>query len=215
MLQKDISYYGNYRKEMLPFVPANAKKILEVGCGEGKFSIQLKSEGAELWGLEPDQRSAALAKEKLFKVITTTLEEALNELPENYFDVIIFNDVLEHMLHPKENLKLLRSKLNSKGRVVTSIPNFRYIKNLFLVVVKGRWDYTESGILDYTHFRFFTKKSLGLFFQESGFEIETVKGINKTKSIKYQLLAAVFSLLTLRDQFDTLYLQMAVVARSK
>ncbi len=213
MIEKDNSYYENYRNEMLLFIPASAKKILEVGCGEGRFSLQIKNKNTELWGLEPDQRSAEIAKGKLFKVIHATLEEAIDQLPNKYFDAIIFNDVLEHMFYPKENLKLLRSKLSTEGRIVASIPNIRYIKNLYLYLVKGTWEYTESGIMDYTHFRFFTKKSNGPFFKDCGYEIETMKGITGTKSIKYQLLALLISLLTLRNQFDTLYLQMAVVAK--
>ena len=125
------------------------------------------------------------------------------------------NDVLEHMFYPKDNLKLLHSKLNSKGKIVASIPNFRYIKNLFQIVVKGKWNYTDSGILDYTHFRFFTQKSTLSLFQDSGYEVAMIKGINKTKSVKYFIICCLFSLITLRNQFDTLYLQIAVMAELK
>ena len=125
------------------------------------------------------------------------------------------NDVLEHMFYPKDNLKLLHAKLNSNGKIVASIPNFRYIKNLFQIVVKGKWNYTDSGILDYTHFRFFTQKSILSLFQDSGYEVAVIKGINKTKSVKYFIICCLFSLITLRNQFDTLYLQIAVMAEKK
>ncbi|MDP1727135.1 MAG: class I SAM-dependent methyltransferase [Bacteroidota bacterium] len=206
-------YYGSNRSEMLAFIPLTAQKILEIGCGEGSFSKQLIAQGIECWGIEPDDASAERAASKLFKVIHAKLEDAIHQIPENYFDVIIFNDVLEHMLYPKDNLKLLKSKLSESGKIITSIPNFRYIKNLFQVAVKGEWEYTDSGILDYTHFRFFTQKSSKKLFEECGYKVEMIKGINPTKSIKYQLLAFIFSLLTLTNQFDTLYLQIALVAK--
>ncbi len=213
MEQNKSDYYGSNRSEMLAFIPHTAKKILEIGCGAGSFSKQLIADGVECWGIEPDDASARLAASKLFKVIHAKLEDAIHEIPENYFDVIIFNDVLEHMLYPKDNLKLLKSKLSESGKIITSIPNFRYIKNLFQVVVKGEWKYTDSGILDYTHFRFFTLKSSKKLFEECGYSVEIIKGINPTKSIKYQLLAFIFSILTLSNQFDTLYLQIALVAK--
>lgn len=215
MEQNNTNYYGSNRSEMLEFIPKSALKILEIGCGEGSFSAQLKSENNETWGIEPNKKSWEIASQKLYKVINKTLENATEEIPDNYFDIIIMNDVLEHMFYPKDNLKLLHAKLNSKGKIVASIPNFRYIKNLFQIVVKGKWNYTDSGILDYTHFRFFTHKSTLSLFQDSGYEVAMIKGINKTKSVKYFIICCLFSLITLRNQFDTLYLQIAVMAELK
>jgi len=80
------------------------------------------------------------------------------------------------------------------------------------VVVKRNWQYADSGILDHTHFRFFTRKSIISMFRESGYRIKTIKGINRTKSIKFHLLALIFCVLTLSNQLDMLYLQFAVVA---
>jgi len=215
MEQDRTIYYTGCRKEMIPFVPAGSKKILEVGCGEGNFISQLKSGGAELWGVEPDQVSARIAGTKLFKVLNNTIEEALGSLPDKYFDVLVLNDVLEHMLYPGDNLRKLKAKLNSSGQLVASIPNFRYVKSLFQVAVKGNWRYRDHGILDQTHIRFFTRKSIRDLFEDSGYDIIMVKGINRTKSIKFHLLVFLFSLLTLTSHLDMLYLQFAVVARTK
>jgi 2-polyprenyl-3-methyl-5-hydroxy-6-metoxy-1,4-benzoquinol methylase len=210
--QKNPIYYSGYRKEMLSFIPSGSKNILEVGCAEGNFLTQLSMDGTELWGVEPDAASAAIASQKLHKVLNFPLEEAINKLPDQYFDAIIFNDVLEHMHYPEENLRLIRSKLKSSGRIIASIPNFRYVRSLFQVVVKRNWNYTDHGILDYTHFRFFTRKSIIRMFNESGYGTETIKGINPTRSIKFHLLVYLFCLLTFSNQLDMLYMQFAVVA---
>ena len=215
MDQNNSGYYSGERKEMISFIPSGCKKILEVGCAEGNFLHQLKDEETELWGIEPNIESALIAGTKLYKVLNNSLEEALEKLPDNYFDAIILNDVLEHMLHPAENLKHLKSKLNITGQIIASIPNFRYVKSLFQVVVKRKWKYTDYGILDYTHFRFFTRKSIISMFEDSGYDIKTIRGINRTKSIKFHLLTILFCVFTLSNQLDMLFMQFAVVAKLK
>lgn len=212
---KDASYYSNTRLEMLPFIPSSAKKILEIGCGKGHFCEQLIGKETEVWGIEPDGDSAEIASKKLFKVLNGKINEVIGQLPDNYFDAIILNDVLEHLLFPWEDLKLLKSKLSDKGAIVSSIPNVRYIKNLFHVLVQKNWEYTESGILDSTHFRFFTKKSIVNLFDKSGYVIEKLNGINKTKSTKYQLFALFINIFFFFNHSDTLYLQFAVRAKKK
>ncbi len=156
---------------MLPFIPTTATKILEVGCGQANFSSQLVKEGNEIWGIELNPNAAKVASEKLYKVLTGTIEERISEIPDNYFDVIIMNDVIEHLIYPKEVLEQLKTKMVVNGLIVSSIPNVRYSKNLFKLLFKKDWKYTESGILDNTHFRFFTKKSIKRMFTETGFEV--------------------------------------------
>lgn len=206
-------YYAQTRFEMLPFVPDKAKKILEVGCGQGIFSARLMKDGVETWGVEPNIVSAKMASKKLFKVLTETLDGALSELPDNYFDVIIFNDVLEHLLYPWEDLKRVKSKLIMEGIVVSSIPNVRYSKNLFNLLFKKNWKYTENGILDITHFRFFTKKSIKTLYKKSGYTVHKIKGVNITKSFLFFPFAILFNILFLFTQLDMFYMQFAVVAK--
>lgn len=210
-----LIYYTGCRKEMVPFVPAGSRKILEIGCGEGNFLNQFRGEGIELWGVEPDEKSSQIAGTELFRIFNGTIEQAMEKLPEGYFDAVVLNDVIEHMLYPGENLRLLKTKLSPSGRIIASVPNFRYIKSLFQVVVKGKWDYRDHGILDQTHFRFFTRKSVVSMFQDNGYDVETIKGINRTKSIKYHLLTFLFSLITFSNHLDMLFLQFAVVAKVK
>src|SRR4051812_19534191 len=87
-------YAAITRHEMLPFIPANARTILDVGCSTGNFGESIKSQRtAEIWGVEIDQQAAEIASEKLDKVICGGFEPGLN-LPEEKFDCIVFNDVL-------------------------------------------------------------------------------------------------------------------------
>lgn len=212
---KNRAYYGNVRPEMLQFIPANATRILEVGCGEGKFSAQLIKDGVETWAIEPNTVSAKSASEKLFKVLEGTIDEMVAEVPDNYFDVIIMNDVIEHLLEPWDDIQKLRSKLKDEGVFVSSIPNVRYAKNLFKVLFHRDWKYTDDRILDITHYRFFTKKSVRRLFEENGYSVQRLKGVNMTKSLAFFPFAVLFNILFLFSQLDIFYMQYATVAKKK
>ncbi len=212
MQTKTKKYYSGVRQEMLPFIPKDAKKILEVGCGVGGFAAQLLREDREIWGIEPFEEAFKQAESKLDKVINKAVEEAIDELPDDFFDVIIFNDVLEHLLHPKDVLIALKAKLSKTGCIVTSIPNVRFIKNLYHVLLQKDWKYADSGILDYTHLRFFTKKSMISLFSDAGYKIETLSGIKKTKLLRFLILKYALTLMFMSSQEDTSYSQYAIVA---
>ena len=212
---KDAEYYKNDRPEMLRYIPENAKTILEVGCGSGNFSAQLVKEGVETWGIEPFEQSAKEATEKLTKVLLGTLDEVLHDLPDNYFDAIVMNDVLEHLLEPWDAIVQLKEKLKKEGVLVTSIPNVRYSKNLFKMIFNRDWKYTDDLILDRTHYRFFTKKSIKRMFKDCGYTIESIKGINTTKSFLYFPFAILFNILFLGSQLDMFYMQHATVVKKE
>lgn len=212
---KDNQYYGNTRPEMLQFIPSSATKILEVGCGDGNFSAQLVRDGVETWAIEPNKESAASASKKLFKVLEGTIDEKLSEAPDDYFDVIIMNDVIEHLLEPWDDIQKLKSKLKKEGVFVTSIPNVRYAKNMFNLLFKRDWKYTDDRILDITHYRFFTRKSIRRLWEENGYEIQKMKGINRTKSFAFVPFALLFNILFLFSQLDIFYMQFATVCKKK
>lgn len=206
------NYYAGTRPEMIDFIPKSAKRILEVGCGEAFFgSILKKKLNAEVWGVEINENCAAKAKENIDKVIIGDIVQLLDNLPDKYFDCVIFNDVLEHLINPYIVLFKIKNKLNLNGRVVCSIPNVRYFWTLVDLIVKKQWEYAEYGILDKTHLRFFTLKSIINMFNELGYEILKLEGINSIKSWKYTLINIIF----LGHLSDTKYLEFACVAKPK
>jgi len=173
-------YYVHARPEMLQFVPNTAEKVLDIGCSEGRFGELLKNrQTTEVWGVEPHTASAKFADRRLDNVYVGTVEENIDYLPNAYFDVITCNDVLEHMADPSSVLTLLYQKLVPGGCVVASLPNMRYWETLYQLIFKKDWEYTSCGILDRTHLRFFTQKSMNRLFTDAGYEVERLEGINQ------------------------------------
>jgi 2-polyprenyl-3-methyl-5-hydroxy-6-metoxy-1,4-benzoquinol methylase len=210
-MKETADYYSYTRPEIAAFVPKNIKTILDVGCGEGAFLKLIKEQtGAETWGIEVAFEVAEKAKGHIDKIVTGKVEDVLNSIPNAYFNCITFNDVLEHLLEPTEVLKMIRPKLSENGIVIASIPNVRYFRNLYNLLVKKDWEYTDAGILDSTHFRFFTQKSMKRMFEDAGYNLIKQVGVNKIIWRKFQL----FNLLTLLIFNDTKYFQFCCIAKT-
>lgn len=211
--QKPPGYFTNLRPEMAAMLPPNMKILLDVGCGQGIFCENFQErKDLEIWGIEIDANEADEAQKKMFRVINTDAINALAEIPDQKFDAIFCNDVLEHLVDPYTFLAQVKSKLSEKGVVIASIPNVRYLSNFINFVFRREWKYEDSGILDRTHLRFFTQKSMRRMFEEAGYEILSMKGINGyTSGWKFRLL----NFITLGLISDTQFLQFAIVAKVK
>ncbi|HOO18814.1 MAG TPA: class I SAM-dependent methyltransferase [Paludibacteraceae bacterium] len=207
------NYFHSSRPEMLKYIPEKAQKILEIGCGEGAFCADLMRADREIWGVEMNPDAAEKAKRFCQQMLVGDFMEVYSQLPEHYFDCIIFNDVLEHLYNPWKVVDLVKNLLSEQGVLVTSIPNFRYISNLITEILFHKdFQYKpEGGILDDTHIRFFTSKSILRMFEENGYEILVHEGIRPCKSWKEKLFIALsFGLLK-----DARYKQFATVVREK
>ena len=196
---------------MRPFVPATAERVLDVGCNTGAFGEGLKARGkVEVWGIELNEDAAAKAASVLDHVINDTFG-ATTAIPDGFFDVIVFNDVLEHLVDPWDALRVARSKLRTGGCVVASIPNFLHQENLLHILRERDFRYEDVGIRDRTHLRFFTRKSVYRLFDDSGYSVKNVAGINESWWSPSPLRRLVYSLFG-RQLADTKYIQFAVVA---
>ncbi len=211
-INKPKDYYQNDRPEMLKYLPDEVGIILDVGCSNGDFGSSLKRiKNAEVWGIEPMNKYATEAEGKLDNLINSSVEAAIDELPNNYFDVIFFNDVLEHLLDPYTVLEKIKPKLKENGKVISSIPNIRYFRTFFKLLFDGEWDYQDEGILDRTHVRFFTKKSILKMYNSAGYVVERHEGINASKSLKQLLI----NIPLLFKAGDMKYMQFVTVAHKK
>lgn len=208
---KDINYYQCHRKEMLKYIPHNVKNVLDVGCATGVFGGAIKSElNAQVWGVDISPLIAEKARLILDNVVVGDFESDKIKLPHNYFDCIIFNDSLEHFEDPWSALKRCDEYLKLNGFIVASIPNVRFIYNIKALLIDKNWKYSEGGILDRTHLRFFTENSIKDTFNNCGYSIVKLEGLNPADlSWKFW----VFNLLTLKMFEDFRFQQFVCVAQ--
>jgi len=171
------SYIGS-REDVLNLIPNNVRRVLDVGCSIGILGEELKQRfGAEVVGVELDEQMAKIAKEKLDKVIIGDIEKInlADYFAPNYFDCIIFADILEHLKDPWGVLKNATSFLSDGGVIVASIPNIRHYTTITNLLFKGYWPYRERGIHDKTHLRFFTLKNIKEMIGDAGLKIVKIK----------------------------------------
>lgn len=209
--EKPDNYYVQGRPEMVERVPESAKKVLDIGCSTGAFGRLLKEKRPDVtvWGVEMHKPTAKEAAKHLDKVFSKSIEETVKELPKGEFDVIVFNDVLEHLIDPVSVLEMIKPLLAQEGVVISSIPNVRYYYNLTHMIFEKDFRYEDDGIRDHTHVRFFTDKSIRRMYEETGYQVISHEGIAEIPGWKFALARRLaFGLLN-----DASYMQFATVAK--
>jgi 2-polyprenyl-3-methyl-5-hydroxy-6-metoxy-1,4-benzoquinol methylase len=201
------SYYSSPRSDMMPFLPEHFSRVLEIGCGEGGFANNLRPD-IEIWGIEP----VCEIKNPVYTAIRSDYRGAFDQLPDHYFDHVVCNDVIEHMDDHDFFFSSIQQKLQPGGYLVASIPNVRHYRTLRSLLFNKDWKYDDEGVLDRTHLRFFTKKSLLRTLREHGYEVARFRGINTPRF--YNVFVLLFNVLTLFTNLDIRYLQYAFLART-
>ncbi|PIZ94626.1 MAG: hypothetical protein COX81_03020 [Candidatus Magasanikbacteria bacterium CG_4_10_14_0_2_um_filter_37_12] len=125
--EKPQDYFEQLRSEMLPYIPIQAKTLLEIGCGTGNFGVAMKSrQEVTVWGIEMNPKATNQAETRLDKVICGNAVEVIADVPDAKFDCIVCNDILEHLVDPADFLQKLKQKLTATGKIVISIPNVHF-----------------------------------------------------------------------------------------
>ncbi|MGB5593643.1 MAG: class I SAM-dependent methyltransferase [Crocosphaera sp.] len=210
-IMQNRTYFSQVRKEIVPLLPSQVNRVLEIGCGSGTTLKWLKENNFVNYtiGFEISETAARQAMLDCDEIIIGNIEEQFDILQkfEKTIDLLLFLDVLEHLREPWKVLNICKTLLSDQGIIIASIPNVRSIKVIFPLVFYGQWNYQNSGILDRTHLRFFTKESSVNLFRNSGYQVEKVLGngslsFRSAKTIKGYFLAT-FNLLTLNllEQF--------------
>jgi 2-polyprenyl-3-methyl-5-hydroxy-6-metoxy-1,4-benzoquinol methylase len=144
--------------------------VLDVGCGAGVLGEQLlrQAKADEVFGVDLSPDAVAAASHRLSKAQVVDLDRDRLPFATETFDTLIYGDVLEHLKFPWITLREHRPLLKPGGRAFCSIPNVGYRVTLFKLL-RQRWDYETEGLFDYTHLRFFTRRSLEAMFRNAGF----------------------------------------------
>jgi len=159
------------------------RRLLDVGAADGLLSRQLTERGWRVTAIEGDPALAQAGARHCERMITANLDR---EIPvgEGPFDVIVYGDVLEHLVDPLRVLVELDRSLGAGGFVIISVPNVAHLWIRLLLLV-GRFDYLDRGILDHSHLRFFTERSLRAMLADAGLSVER---FSATPAPLYQIL---------------------------
>ena len=176
-LDKNLSveYYQRPRTWPSLFNITAESRVLDIGCGMGLLGNYLKKkydcwvEGIEL--IEEYQKKSSLV---LNKAYFADIEVFDVRVVKNKFEYIIFSDSLEHLLNPDKVLLKIQPLLTANGKILLSVPNVRNFRVTFPLIINGKWDYQDEGLLDKTHLRFFTISSLTTLLNQSGYEVNKV-----------------------------------------
>jgi 2-polyprenyl-3-methyl-5-hydroxy-6-metoxy-1,4-benzoquinol methylase len=136
----------------------HGRRLLDVGAADGLLGRHLTERGWKVTGIEADPAMAAAGAARCERMLVADLNRGVPAL-DGLFDVIVCGDVLEHLADPTEVLRALVRALAPGGDVVVSVPNVAHLW-MRLSLLAGRFDYAERGILDRTHLRFFTRRTL-------------------------------------------------------
>ena len=138
-----------------------SETVLDVGCSYGDFGVKLKESNCTVDGVEVYGPAYAEAVKLLDKVYNLDLDhpETISLGITKNYSLITFMDVLEHCKDPEAVLHAYKEKLVKNGRICVSLPNIVNIRERIRFLM-GNFDYTEYGVLDKTHLRFYTKKQL-------------------------------------------------------
>jgi predicted TPR repeat methyltransferase len=173
-MQVDDSYYARARPDMLLLVPENARRVLDIGCGAGLVGAALKQrQVCHVTGIELFADAAMHANRVLDLAICGDAMQVLRALPDQAYDCVLLLDVIEHVGDSAELLRRAAAKLTREGTLLLSVPNVGHW-SVIQGLLQGRWDYADQGVLDRTHLRFFTLRSLYELLQETGLQVVRV-----------------------------------------
>jgi 2-polyprenyl-3-methyl-5-hydroxy-6-metoxy-1,4-benzoquinol methylase len=163
----DLSDLNQSHSRLIQWV-GSGKRVLDIGCGRGQIGRILNTQfGCTVTGLEINSEFARECVEYDRVVIGSAEEPAVFESFSKEFDVIICGDVLEHLQQPTIPLQASHRLLVPGGRLLISVPNVAQIRIRWMLL-RGRWDYTPEGIMDATHLRWFTLRSLHALVAQCG-----------------------------------------------
>lgn len=170
--ERNPLYYFNVRDDLIRLIPAQTRRILEVGCAGGMTGKTLREKGVEeIVGIEINEEVAQSGRCFYNQLIIGDIEKVNLPFENEHFDCILYGDVLEHLVDPWRVLKEHHRFLKKGGTIICSIPNIRHYRILKKLILGGKWEYVGDGILDRTHLRFFTLDSIQTMLNEAGFEV--------------------------------------------
>ena len=172
------SYFSYRHPGQLAMAPLAPRRVLDIGCGSGEALAEFRARGAvRTVGIEidPGAGAVAAARPDVDVVLVGDVEETLAQVTDHAFDLVIASHVLEHLVDPWTVTRRLVALLAPGGSLLGGVPNVRHAPTVARLLVRGSWEYADAGILDRTHLRFFTRRSLEDMLTGAGLRDVTIR----------------------------------------
>ena len=165
---KQSKYSSHY---FLRQLVGRGNNVLDIGCGDGYFASTI-ADYNKVVGIDVLSQPIHISSfEQYIRInLQNGLKDILPQLGEQKFDKILLADVLEHLCFPEELLRDCHLLLKPHGELLVSVPNVANITVRFMLLL-GRWNYTDRGILDRTHYRFYTRYTARCLLEDNGYNI--------------------------------------------
>jgi 2-polyprenyl-3-methyl-5-hydroxy-6-metoxy-1,4-benzoquinol methylase len=173
---KDAVYFGYPRGEVLPLLPDRFSTVIDIGGGSGATLDLIKSRFPQVSTICADNQKSALdlAAHAGHRTVPCDLDQRVPpEIAE--CDVVLCLDVLEHLMDPWSVLAAIRQLMPQGATVILSLPNVRFLPVSTNLLFRGRWELQDTGVLDRTHLRFFTRRSALALLEGAGFKMSRLE----------------------------------------
>lgn len=175
------AYFDRFNPDLLSLIPPDAKAVLEIGCGAGALAAKYKlvNPGTSWYGIEANESAAYAAEDGPCDYVyfgdVETCEFDEPGFPKPPVDILVLGDVLEHLKDPWAQLARLAAYVKPGGLILACIPNVQHW-TIIRDLMAGKWTYTDEGLMDRTHLRFFTLASIREMFDGAALQIVDIKG---------------------------------------
>jgi SAM-dependent methyltransferase len=169
-LYRDKVYRNAGNQALLALVPADVRRVLDVGCGAGDNARALKERGCAVWGVTLSEAEAELARPHCEAVVVANAETSPLGLPLDYFDFLLLSHVVEHMIRPDVALARLAPHLRPAGLALVAVPNMANYRCRVRLLF-GDWRREDAGPFDRTHYHFWSYHTVDELFERGPFRV--------------------------------------------
>ncbi len=147
-------------------------RILDLGCSSGLLAERLREMGHSVTGVDLNEIDGVHERTDAF--VRADLNDGIPKEVGTGFDLVLMADVLEHLVNPRALVRQVRTVLSPEGTAIFCVPNIAHWYPRFRSTL-GMFDYDQRGILDSTHLRFFTRRSIRRMIERQGFGIQRLE----------------------------------------
>ncbi|HAJ35402.1 MAG TPA: class I SAM-dependent methyltransferase [Chloroflexi bacterium] len=161
---------------LVDLISPSHSKVLDIGCGNGANLHLLAQRGIHGVGVTLSEAEAQIVLDRGYHAIVWDISQPDLPFPSESFDALIFSHVLEHLPWPEEVLRRYATLLKPGGNAYIALPNVMQFMQRWQFI-RGRFRYTETGLMDRTHLRFFDSATARQLAQNAGLHIVRFQGV--------------------------------------